>query len=192
MPLFLFIVLAASAIAGVAPAQGTAETTAKKHLHAMTGDAPANAMTVKRMPTEPGQGAFAAIAEIVAMLRANPDTDWSKVNITALRNHLVDMDMLVTRARVTSSPIDGGLDMHISLAGRGGAAAGRMVPMHAPMLARETGWKSELKKDDGMMDWRVTSPADALQIRALGFYGLMAQGAHHQPHHLALATGQAR
>jgi hypothetical protein len=36
-------------------------------------------------PTQPGQAAFAAIQEIVAILEADPRTDWSKVNIDALR-----------------------------------------------------------------------------------------------------------
>lgn len=51
-------------------------------------------------PTEPGQGAFAAIAEIVEILRADPATDWETVDVDALRQHLVDMDLLTTRAEV--------------------------------------------------------------------------------------------
>ena len=42
--------------------------------------------------TQPGQGAFAAIQEIVEILAADPKTDWSKVNIDALRQHLIDMN----------------------------------------------------------------------------------------------------
>jgi len=29
------------------------------------------------------------------------------------------------------------------------------------------------------------------RIRALGFAGLITEGAHHQPHHLAMAKGEA-
>ncbi len=43
-------------------------------------------------PKEPGQGAFATIAEIVALLTSDPKTDWSKVDIAGLREHLIDMD----------------------------------------------------------------------------------------------------
>ena len=50
-------------------------------------------------PTEAGQGAFAAIQEIVAILEADPDTDWSKVDIDALRQHLVDMNAVTLRRR---------------------------------------------------------------------------------------------
>jgi hypothetical protein len=45
-------------------------------------------------PKEAGQSAFAATAEIVALLSNDPQTDWSKVNIAALRQHLVDMNAL--------------------------------------------------------------------------------------------------
>src|SRR5947209_3755409 len=41
-------------------------------------------------PTMPGQDAFGTIQEIVGILEADPNTDWSKVNISALREHLVD------------------------------------------------------------------------------------------------------
>jgi hypothetical protein len=37
------------------------------------------------------------------------------------------------------------------------------------------------------------TPDDAktvARIRALGFIGLLVQGAHHQPHHLAMAKGE--
>ena len=42
-------------------------------------------------PTMPGQAAFGAIQEIVGILEADPKTDWSKVNLKALRQHLIDM-----------------------------------------------------------------------------------------------------
>jgi len=142
------------------------------------------------LPTEPGQGAFAAIAEIVTMLRADPVTDWSRVNIDALRAHLVDMDMLVTHASVASTEIDGGLQVIIATNGEGGSAAQRMVLAHSTVLAAETGWASEVVPSTGTLTWTVTSPSEAATIRALGFFGLMAFGDHHRSHHLALAKGQ--
>lgn len=141
-------------------------------------------------PTEPGQGAFAAIAEIVAMLAADPVTDWSSVDITALRNHLVDMDLLVTETQVAARDIPDGLEMTIAVPDRPGSAALRMVPEHAPFLAAETGWDSSVTDTGGTLVWTVTDPQATPQIRALGFFGLMATGNHHQRHHLAIATGQ--
>ncbi len=44
--------------------------------------------------TEPGQSAFAAIAEVVRVLEADPQTDWENVNVDLLRQHLRDMDVV--------------------------------------------------------------------------------------------------
>ena len=46
----------------------------------------------------PGQDPFGAIQEIVRILEADPSTDWSKVNIAALREHLIDMNEVTLRA----------------------------------------------------------------------------------------------
>ena len=46
-----------------------------------------------------GQAAYATMAAIVAMLEADSTTDWSKVNIEALRQHLIVMNEVTLRAR---------------------------------------------------------------------------------------------
>lgn len=57
--------------------------------------------------TMSGQDAFGAIREIVRMLDADPKTDWSKVDIEALRQHLIDMSEVTLKANATAKPIDG-------------------------------------------------------------------------------------
>ena len=52
------------------------------------------------------------------MLEADPDTDWSKVNLTTLHEHLVDMDEVTLRAAVKEQPTDHGLRIEISGTGR--------------------------------------------------------------------------
>jgi hypothetical protein len=143
-------------------------------------------------PTEGGQSAFAAIAEIVAMLRADPKTDWSKVNIQALRDHLVDMDNVTLRSRVSTESTAGGAIFTVTGAGEVGPSVQRMALAHAPFLAEATGYSVDAKLLADGAQWRVTStrPEDEAIIRALGFYGLLAIGAHHQPHHLAMARGE--
>lgn len=143
-------------------------------------------------PTEPGDGAFAAIAEIVAILFADPETDWSRVDIDGLREHLVDMNQLVLGASVSSEPLSDGLRMRIDTSGRPGEAAFRMVPAHGPVLAAETGWQSEVASDGEEIVWTVTGADEnaAALIQALGFFGLMATGDHHRAHHLALVRGE--
>ncbi len=140
---------------------------------------------------EPGQGAFASISEVVTALLNSPQTDWSKVDIDGLRAHLVDMDMLVTYAITKTQHIEDGVAIRITLDGPGAGAVSRMVPAHAPVLTTETGWHSSVTEEPDHLIWTVTSKKDARQIRALGFFGLMAVGDHHRAHHLMMATGDA-
>ena len=160
---------------------------AMAHTPGMTHDM---ASQMGSLPTEPGQGAFAAISEIVEMLTADPNTDWSVVNIDALRDHLVDMDMLISHADVNTATVAHGVEMRIALGGDGGSAASRMVPAHGPVLAGETGWNSDVQVLETEIVWRVTSERFAQQIQALGFFGLMTIGDHHTEHHIGIASGQ--
>lgn len=148
----------------------------------------AGAGTVR--PLEPGNDAFGALAEIVAFLRADPATDWSQVDIAGLRAHLRDMEALFELENAEQADTAAGVVLTIPTDQPGGDAAGRMVPAHAPVLAGETGWSSQVTVEDGIIEWVVEDPRDSAQIRALGFFGLMAVGNHHPAHHLALASGQ--
>jgi hypothetical protein len=143
-------------------------------------------------PTEAGQGAFAAIAEIVQLLQDDPETDWSKVDIGALREHLVDMNELTLNAVAREKPVPGGLQIEVTGEGRTLRAIRDMVPAHAVELAKVQGWQVEaaLRNDGAQLTVTSTDPRQEAQIRGLGFFGLMATGAHHQAHHWAIATGQ--
>ena len=145
------------------------------------------------VPIEAGQGAFAAMAEIVAFLEADPETDWARVDINALQRHLVDMNAVVLYSAVEERIIDGGLEMTVTGDGRVAEAIGRMVVAHAATLDGHDGLAAEARlRDDGVV-LRVLGPdADAVtRIRALGFYGLLVTGAHHQAHHFAIASGRS-
>jgi hypothetical protein len=171
------------AVTVIALPSRTADT--QQHDQAMHGGATGD-------PTAPGQDAFAAIQEIVAILEADPATDWSKVDLPALRLHLADMNALMLSAKVTERNITGGFEATISGTGRAGAAARRMVPAHAKELAKIEGLQVSVKAPaGGNIVLRVTSfdPRDKPRIRGLGFFGMMVTGAHHQPHHLAIARG---
>jgi hypothetical protein len=142
--------------------------------------------------TEPGQGAFAALSEVVARLEADPATDWASVDLGALRDHLIDMDRLVRDAEVTSEAVAGGLRMRVTGDAAARAAARRMVPAHAAELARDTRWTVAASEEGGAVILQATSddPATVARIRALGFFGLMASQDHHRAHHWRIATGQ--
>lgn len=51
-------------------------------------------------PRQGGQAAFAAIAEIVAGLVADPATDWNHVDIEALRQLVSDLDNVTLCSKV--------------------------------------------------------------------------------------------
>ena len=78
-----------------------------------------------------GQDAFGAIQEIVRILEADPKTDWSKVNLEALRQHLIDMSEVTLKADAVTKPIDGGIEVTVTGTGRTVEAIQRMVPAQA-------------------------------------------------------------
>ena len=143
------------------------------------------------LPTETGQSAFAAIQEIVAMLSADPATDWSKVDIDGLRTHLVDMDELTRNATAETTAIKNGLSIRVTGKDRTLSAVQTMVPAHAAELDKIAGWsvQAEATEDGATLTVVGSGPAEVRKIEALGFFGLMATGAHHQEHHWAMATG---
>ena len=75
---------------------------------------------------EGGQSAFAAIQEIVAQLMADPTTDWSRVDIEALRQHLIDMDNVTLTSSIRA-----------------------MVPAHAATMDGVEGWTMQAAEIPG-------------------------------------------
>ena len=144
-------------------------------------------------PSETGQSQFSAIAEIVTLLRDDPETDWRQVDIKALRDHLIDMDNVTTKASVTRM-IDG-LSVTFSISGDKVVAGSiqRMVFAHSPMLQGASGWTviAQQQEDGATMMIRVGFEEEVDQVLGLGFFGLMTIGAHHQQHHLMIATGRS-
>ncbi len=147
-------------------------------------------------PGQAGQDAFAAIAEVVALLDADPATDWSQVDLERLRRHLIDMNEVVLRAAVTQAPVPGGLVMDVTGAGRTEQAIRAMVVPHARELDRMPALTARTAPIAGGVRLTVTArkPDDAravARVRGLGFIGLLTLGAHHAPHHLEMARGAA-
>ena len=139
---------------------------------------------------EGGQSAFAAIQEITAALMADPATDWNKVNIEGLRQHLIDMDNVILRADVASEKIDGGARFAVTSTDPAVVASIRaMTVAHIATMNGVEGWDMQAEEVEGGAVMTVRGP-DMARIRGLGFIGLMTVGMHHQAHHLALASGQ--
>ena len=148
--------------------------------------------TGQAVPHEGGQAAFAAIQEIVAMLEADPDTDWSKVNIEALRQHLIDMDNVTMHAQTKSEEVRNGIRFLATGSGPVTGSIRRMVFAHAATMNGVGGWTYTASRIPGGAALTVTvaDPHDLVEVKALGFIGVMAKGSHHQMHHLMIATGR--
>jgi hypothetical protein len=170
----------------------TADHTAMDHAAHLT----APTKCPGEIPTSPGQAAFGAISEVVQLLKADPNTDWSKVNVEALRQHLIDMDEVTMHSAVTQRNVPGGIQVDVAGSGRGAAAIKRMALSHTKMLDEGTEYHATATAIPGGARITVTAKdaSDArlvAVIRGLGFAGLMTEGAHHAPHHLAIARGES-
>lgn len=145
-------------------------------------------------PGESGQAAFAAIAEVVARLDADPTTDWSKVNLEGLRQHLIDMDRVTLRSTVATRQVPGGFTADVTGEGETVGAIRRMLTAHAAQVTTEGTARADVVEIPAGVRLTVTAmePADARavdRIRGLGVIGFLTLGAHHGPHHEMLARG---
>lgn len=147
-------------------------------------------MNMGQMPVEAGQSAFAALQEIVTLLAADPMTDWSEVNIDALRDHLVDMNAVTLDAHVTRELVEGGIGFAVTGEGAVGDSIRRMVTAHAATMNGVNGWELSAQDIENGAQLTLHVPASDLeQVKALGFFGVMTVGMHHQEHHLMIARG---
>ena len=171
---------------------GDVKPTMQQHGTPMMGMSGHHHMGSPGMPTMPGQAAFGTIQEIVRMLEADPKTDWLKVNLAALREHLIDMDEVTMKAVATENAVDGGLEIAVTGIGRTLDAIQRMIPAHARELSTLNAWtaKTSSLPDGILLTVTTTDAKDVAHVRGLGFIGLLASGSHHQPHHLAMAKGE--
>lgn len=149
-------------------------------------------MQAKATPNLPGQGAFGAIQEIVAILDADPKTDWSKVDLETLRQHLIDMNAVTLHADAAPKQVDGGLEIAVTGSGRTLVAIQRMVFTWAKTMNGHAGWTTKASDlpNGELLTVTATDPPQIQHIRGLGFIGLLASGAHHQMHHLMMAKGE--
>lgn len=149
-------------------------------------------MATGPVPTAPGQEAFGTVQEIVAILEADPATDWSKVDIDALRDHLIDMNEIALTADAAVEHLPDGIKVRVTGKGRTLAAINRLIPAQAQQLAQLGIWQTRAEPiaDGIVLTVRSNDPAEVTKIKGLGFFGVITSGQHHQPHHLMIATGQ--
>ncbi len=142
----------------------------------------------------PGNEIFGTIQEVVQKLEADPNTDWSKVDLEALRRHLLDMKAFTEEVQVVSQKaIEKGTEIQVKPeTERAVKALKKLFNMHPAMLKKEKGWDMTAKQENEQ--WVITVTTDnnseVAKIRALSYIGLLAEGSHHQLHHWMIATGR--
>jgi hypothetical protein len=158
---------------------------------AMMG-AHAGMLATSTTPTMPGQDAFGAIREVVQILDADPKTDWSKIDLEALRQHLIDMNEVTLSADAAPKQIDEGLEIAVTGTGRTLVAIQRMIPAWAQTMNGHQGWSTKAASlpNGELLTVTATDPKEIQHVRGLGFIGLLVSGSHHQSHHLAIAKGE--
>jgi hypothetical protein len=153
--------------------------------HAMHGKAPLES---------PGNEVFGAIREVIEKLEADPDTNWSQVDLEGLRRHLVDMLNFTVNVDVPlQRPIEKGFEAVVKpTTPEARQSLKRVFAAHPPQLKVETGWAMGIVEKDGSFIITVTTekPSEVAKVRGLGYIGVMAIGSHHVHHHWMLATGQ--
>jgi hypothetical protein len=179
---------AAAAQAATTQADPQVQRHRAKRAAKKAAEAPSSAST-----TSPGDDAFGAIAEVVRKLEDDPNTDWSKVDLEALRQHLIDMNEVTLNAMAVAKPIEGGLKITVTGTGRTVAAIQRMVPAHAKEIDGLKGWavKAQLIPRGALLQVTSSDADQVKHIRGLGFIGIMVTGGHHAEHHLVMAKGGA-
>lgn len=167
----------------VQAAKATSQST-MNHQHMMGANTPL---------TLPGNDVFGTIQEAVHKLEADSTTDWSKVNLEGLRQHLLDMKAFTEEVKVVEQkPIDKGIWIRVKPeTARAKGALKRMFSMHPAMLKQEKGWDMTAEKegDDWVINCTTENTAEVAKVRGLGYIGLLAEGAHHQMHHWMIVKG---
>lgn len=143
---------------------------------------------------EAGNDAFGTIQEVIRKLNHDPKVDWSKVNLEALRRHLVDMNDMTLNVEVLSQqPLDKGVKLLMRASTlKSESALDRVFSVHPAQLKRETGWEMSVQKKEKIYTLTITTekPDEVNKIKGLGYIGIMASGSHHQAHHWMMAKGE--
>lgn len=147
------------------------------------------------VPVEGGQSAFAAIAEVVKLLIADRSTDWSRVDIEALRQHLIDMDEVTINAAIVTSNVTNGISSDVTGSGRTVASIRRMLKAHASFTNPSGEFQAVVTDVPGGAKVVITPtrpvPSAVAKIRGLGVIGWLSLDNHHVQHHLMIAKGMA-
>ena len=156
--------------------------------HSESGHSSAN------RPLEGGQSQFSALIEIVSLLENDKKTDWSSVDIDALRSHLLDMNHLMLNSSATTTA-SGNDQIQYTVTGNALSIPSihRMAAAHSKFIEQSRGWSiaSTLTENGAIIEITAADSTISNRLKALGFYGFMSLDSHHQAHHLQIAMGKS-
>jgi len=102
------------------------------------------------------------------------------------------MELVTTQATVNTQTEGRIVEFRVTGEGIVADAVARMATAHSPMLELATGWTvtAEPSTDGATMRIEVQTEQELARVLGLGFFGVMAIGAHHQAHHIQMASGE--
>ena len=163
-----------------------------KHQSLMQHESVKQKADTKAVLMQAGTDPFATLQEVINQLETNPNTDWEKANLEALRLHLVQMEDMTLNVDVVQSLIDKGFKAVVTpTTPRALKSMSTVLSAHPAQMKNETGWDMQVSENNGVFTLVVTTQniAEVVKIRGLGYIGVMATGSHHQAHHWAMASG---
>jgi len=108
--------------------------------------------------TESGTDPFATLQEVIAELEINPDTNWEKVNIEALRLHLIEMQDMTINVDVKQQYINNGFQAVVTpTTNRAIKSLARVLSGHPAQMKAETGWDMQVSNNDDVFTLTVVS-----------------------------------
>ncbi len=150
---------------------------------------PSSAIPLK----EAGNAIFGTIQEVISKLDADPNTDWEKVDIEGLRQHLIDMENFTSGVDVLSQKnIEKGAEIVIRAKSEAAHhSLTRALKAHPSMMESETGWTMDVKQNKERFTLKIETKKqeEVARLRGLGYIGAMSLGNHHQVHHWMMASG---
>ena len=143
-------------------------------------------------PASAGPFVFAELSRVIDILERDHDTNWDQVDLDALRDHLIDMELVFSQA-LSATEIEGTTVKFsvTSVDPKVFRAAKDMATAHGGFLPSSSGyvWKTQATEDSVVIEISAATSDLATKAAALGFFGMLTLDDHHSFHHEMMARG---
>ncbi len=144
-------------------------------------------------PREMGSGLYTTLAELVYLLEKDDRTDWSKVDLTRVRNEVLALDLILSEAEVAQENTEEGVILTVTGSEAVMDAARPTLGTLSAELAQATGWTSTSDVVEDSIVWTVSDPQKQVvdRIQGLGFYGLVVSAQDRRELNWGIARGDS-